>query len=294
MPETRLHAGELVSPVDSLEAYFRNGGTSILQAAFEHSYFIHPDSVRGKTPLYPDRARLSRKHYPKRDRGEHAMWQGREVKLGDNAKAQSAWERYTGRRIERGSGYGVRHVWGHPWDPDAFTAGWNLCYMPFWAGMLTERQHPHPELESAVRQAAWNLYFRDDPVCDPLEFVTDPGIDLDAKLDGQPILLLIGRCSPADSRSLPTGGADEDINDQIRAIRKRTRQSWSNLCKAVLSLQGKQHEPFGTRNVEASARSVVRRIGRETGLDLATLEERLALVQRSRAEEMASRRGSCL
>lgn len=54
------------------------------------------------------------------------MWQGREVKLGDNAKAYQAWAHYTGRRIERASGYGVRHVWGHPWNPDAFTAGWNL------------------------------------------------------------------------------------------------------------------------------------------------------------------------
>jgi len=191
LPETRLHDGELVSPVESLERYFRNGGTSILRAAFEHSYFIHPDSVRGKTPLYPDRARLSREHYPKRDRGDLAMWQGREVKLGDNKKAQHAWERHAGRRIERGSGYGVRHVWGHPWDPNAFTAGWNLCYMPFWAGMLTERQHPHPELEMAVRQAAWDLYFGDDPVCDPPEFVTDPGVDLDAMLNGQPLLLLV-------------------------------------------------------------------------------------------------------
>ena len=192
LPKTRIHDGELVSPVESLERYFGNGGTTILRAAFEHSYFVHPDSVRGKTPLYPDRARLSREHYPKRDRGEQAMWQGRKVKLGDNAKAQHAWQRYTGHRIERGSGYGVRHVWGHPWDPNAFTAGWNLCYMPFWAGMLTERQHPHPELERAVRQAAWGLYFGDDPVCDPPEFVTDPGVDLDAMLDGQPILLLAG------------------------------------------------------------------------------------------------------
>lgn len=43
----------------------------------------------------------------------------------------------------------------------------------------------------------------------------------------------------------------------------------------MLSLQGKPHEPFGTRNVEATARSVVRRIGRETGLDLVDLELRL-------------------
>ena len=275
MPETRIHDGELKSPVETLEHYFRIGGTTILQAAFEHSYFVHPDRVRQNTPLYPDRARLSREHYPKLDRGAYALWQGKEVKLGDNAKAQQAWARYTGRRIERASGYGVRHIWGYPWDPDAFTAGWNLCYMPFWAGMLTERQHPYPELEITVRQAAWDLYFRNDPVCDPPDYVTDPGVDLEAILDDQPILLLVGGSVLTSRLSLPQGASGDEIDARIRGIRKSTNQSWSNLRKAVLSLQGKPHEPFGTRNVEATARSVVRRIGRETGLGLVALEGRL-------------------
>ena len=152
--------------------------------------------------------------------------------------------------------------------------------MPFWAGMLTERQHPHPELELAVRQAAWDLHFRADPVCDPPEFVTDPDIDLDAMLDGQPILLLVGGLSPTGGRWLPTSGADDDIDAHIRAIRKSTHRSWSNLRKAVLSLQGRPHEPFGTPKVEATARSVIRGIGRETGQDLAALERRLASVPR--------------
>ena len=276
MPETCIHDGELVSPIESLERYFQNGGTTILRAAFAHSYFVHPDRVRRNTPLYPDRARLSREHYPRLDRGARAVWHGREVKLGDNAKAQHAWARYTGRRVERGSGYGVRHVWGHPWDPNALTAGWNLCYMPFWAGMLTERQHPHPELEMVVRQAAWDLYFGDNPVCDSPEFVTDPGIDLNEILDGQPILLLMKQSGdPVRRRSFPVAVSGDEIDAEIRNIRKSTNQSWSNLRKAVLSLQGKPHEPFGTRNVEANAKSVVRRIGRETGLGLATLEFRL-------------------
>ena len=132
----------------------------------------------------------------------------------------------------------------------------------------------------AVRQAAWDLYFRDDPVCDPLEFVTDPGIDLDTILDGQPVLLLVGGSAPTGSQSLPKGAADDEIDARIRHLRKNSRQSWLNLRKAVLSLQGKPHEAFGTRNVEATARSVVRRIGRETGLDMASLEERLNAVQR--------------
>ena len=273
--ETRIHDGELVAPVESLELYFRSGGTTVLQAAFEHSYFADPDRVRQETPLYPDRARFSREHYPNLKKGDRATWEGRDVKLDDNSAAQRAWVRYSRRPIERAPGYGVRHVWGHPWNPDAFTAGWNLCYMPFWAGMLTERQHPHPELEKAVRQAAWDLYFRHDPVCAPPNFVTNPGIDLNAILDGQPLLILAGGRAPRRRAGHGAGASGDDIDGRIREIRRATRQSWSNLSKAVLSLQGEPHEPFGTPNVQATARSVLRRIQRETGQDLTELERRL-------------------
>lgn len=279
MTETRIHDGELVSPVESLESYFRQGGTTVLRAAFEHSRFLHPDRVRQNTPLYPDRARLSREHYPKCDRGDRATWRGREVRLGDNSAAQRAWASYSGRPLERGSGYSVRHVWGHPWDPDAFTAGWNLCYMPFWAGMLTERQHPHPELEAAVRQAAWDLYFRHDPVCAPPDFVTNPGIDLGEILCGQPLLILAAGTARADPRAQPSGVSGDDIDTCIREVRRAARQSWSNLLKAALSLQEKPHKPFGTPNVRATARSTLRRIQRETGLDLAAIERRLTALR---------------
>ncbi len=275
----RTHDGAICSPIEVLERYLAKGGTNIVRAAFEHSYFVHPDEVRQKTPVYPDRARLSRKHYPKRDRGARGTWKGREVRLSDNSVAQSAWARYSGRRIERASGYGVRHVWGHPWDPDAFTAGWNLCYMPFWAGMLTERQHPHPVLEAAIRQAAWDLFFRHDPVCVPPDFVTNPEIDLDALLCGQPILVLVEEADRADRPTVPPGASDDEISARIRDIRSASRQSWSNLLKAVQALQGKPHEPFGTRNVQATAKSTLRRIQRETGLDLAALESLLTTIR---------------
>ena len=99
-----------------------------------------------------------------------------------------AWERYTGHGLSRRSRYGVRHIWGNSHNPDAFTAGWNLCYMPFWAGMLTEDQHPHPELQTPIRQASWDLYFSDNPVCEVPDFVHDGGIDLVARLDGNPLM----------------------------------------------------------------------------------------------------------
>ena len=144
IPAVRVATGISMSAIQSLERYFREGGVSIVQAAFAHTYFVHPDRVRDKTPYYPDRARFSRTHYPGLSKGSSTRWSGdgREVRLDDNQYAQIAWERYTGHRLARGSGYSLRHIWGNPWNPDAFTAGWNFCYMPFWAGMLTERQAP--------------------------------------------------------------------------------------------------------------------------------------------------------
>ena len=84
--------------------------------------------------------------------------------------------------------------------------------MPFWAGMLTEQQNRHPALEEAVRQAAWDLFFRHDPVCAPPDFVTNPGIDLDAILRGQPILVLPKRTIRANRRTLPCRASGEDTD----------------------------------------------------------------------------------
>ena len=195
MPEFKRYRESPANPIETLERYLQQGGSSLVQAAFAHSFFIDPEAVRQKAVYFPDRARLSREHYSGVDRGGKATWSrdGREVKIGDNRRAQTAWAKYTGTPLVRGTGYSVRHIWGHPWNPDAFTAGWNLCYMPFWAGMLTEEQHPHEDLERAIRQASWDMYFRENPVCEPPGFVEDPGLDLDSLLDGQPILILAGR-----------------------------------------------------------------------------------------------------
>ena len=97
----QLHDGELTHPIAVLESYFQAAGVTIIQAAFTHSYFIHPDSVREKTPYFPERARFSRQHYPGVSKGQEAVWpgDGREFLLDDNQYAQLAWERYTGHRL---------------------------------------------------------------------------------------------------------------------------------------------------------------------------------------------------
>ena len=278
MVNLRIHSGELSHPIHAMEDYFGQGGVSIIQAAFAHSYFVNPNEVLAKTPYFPERARRSRKYYPNLEKGAQAIWSGdgREVLLDDNHHAQLAWERYTGHRLARGTGYSVRHIWGNPWNPDFFTAGWNLCYMPFWAGMLTERQHPHPELEQAIRQASWDLYFRDNPVYRPPNLVENPGLDLNSLLAGQPLLILDRKNSGnthviRERRTKITSDSGGKV-ERVKEIRSQSHQSWSNIRKAARALQGLVHDPFGTPNVENSAKSCVRKISSATGLDFAQIE----------------------
>lgn len=288
MPKIReVKPENITPPIETLEYYFRSGGVSIIQAAFSHSFFVSPSDVKARSPYFPDRARTSRKYYPGRDRGDTAHWSGgdgRKVVLGDNAYAQHAWQRYTGCPMMRRSGYGLRHIWGHPWDPDAFTAGWNLCYMPFWAGMLTEDQHLHVTLRDAIRQASWDLFFAGDSVCKPPEYVKDPGLNLSSILNETPLLLMKPeRAQNHKGLVLPGAGTTDSPSDafaQVKSIRSETHQSWTNIAKGVLALQRKPHQPFGTPNVEASSKSCVRKICRETGLSLNDLQQLLSSVTR--------------
>jgi hypothetical protein len=262
----RVHSyeGALPDPVQTLERYFAEGGISLLHAVFANTFFADPTVVRTRTPYFPGYARVSREHYGNLRRSETAVWAGVPVRLADNSRAQVAWARYT-RPLSRGKGFGVRHIWGHPWDPAAYTAGWNLAYMPHWAGMLTEAQHPNAQIEAAVRQASWDLFFRQSPVCAPPPFVSDPGVDLEELLEGRPLLVL------ARDRSVDRG--DGSVDDIVRALRAESQQSWSNIRKAIASLGGETHDGFGTASVEASAKRVVRKMRTETGLELAALSD---------------------
>ena len=271
----QLFAGPLPDPVETLEANFvATGGISLIAAVFQNTFFLHPSVVRRRTPYFPEFARYSRNHYGSARKGATASWQGSPVRIDDNSRAQSAWQKYSGRALSRGAGFAIRHIWGHPWDPIAFTGGWNLAYMPNWAGMLTEEQHPHPTIQQAVRQASWDLFFARNPVCCAPDFVSDPGLNLTELLNDLPLLVLApgtARIITDDApRTPPTREAQQAL---VRALRARSNQSWSNLSKAIASLQGRRHDPFGTENVEASAKSVVRRISRETSLSLDELEQ---------------------
>lgn len=273
MHTTHDHVDDLPEPIPVLEGVLSAANTTVVEIAFENSFFVHPDQVRARTPYFPEFARKSRRHYPGLDKGAKAMWQEREVVLDFNHRAQEAWKRYTGRPIARKSGYGVRHIWGNPWDPDAYTAGWNLCYMPFWVGMLTEEQHPHPLLEQAIRQASFDLFFRDDPVCDLPAFVEDPGLDLASLLKGRPLLLLRPRESGLPVEPSTASTESRSPHEVVREIRSQHNKSWKSLQAAVRLLLGEEHEPFNSRNVESTAKSTVRKMAKHTGLELAELRD---------------------
>ena len=63
--------------------------------------------------------------------------------------------------------------------------------------------------------------------------------------------------------------------EQVKLIRSQAHQSWSNIRKAVTALQGREHEPFGSPNVENGAKSCARKIQREAELSLAQIEDLL-------------------
>ena len=107
--------------------------------------------------------------------------------------------------------------------------------MPFWAGMLTERQHPHEELERAIRQASWDLYFRNNPMSQPPDFVEDPAMDLSSLLSGQPLRILQrdarGRNTPGQSREDRPATPGGNIAKSNGTVTSQTHQSLDNISQ---------------------------------------------------------------
>ena len=92
------------------------------------------------------------------------------------------------------------------------------------------------------------------------------------------------RQTTSSQQSWPPGSPELAVIEARRA----TKASWVNLQKGVRSLLGIEHDPFGTPNVMASARSQVNRIARDTGLsppELLDVFDRLGPTVRERPFE---------
>ncbi len=167
-----------------------------------HTYFLSPERIcqhyekTGTAACFPNCVRGSREHHKGKQRGDQSVWDGRTVTVCDNTKARLAFASFSrlimaGDKEDRIRGYHVAHVWERVYDPECFTAGWNLCLMPGFLKLFTEQQDRILLLHNVIQQAAFDLYFKANAVGFPVPpFVTDPGVDLSARFPSVTLNLL--------------------------------------------------------------------------------------------------------
>lgn len=187
---------------DILLKLFDDDEAELAGFLLRHTYFISPARIRerykkkGSAAWFPDCVRASREHHKEKHRKDQSVWKGRSVKVCDNTKARRAFASFSGLLMAgdkkgRIRGYHVAHIWEHVYDPECFTAGWNLCLMPGFLKLFTEQQDPIPLLQQVIRQAAFDLYFKGSAIGLPTPlFVSDPKLDLKAKFPSTAINLL--------------------------------------------------------------------------------------------------------
>lgn len=144
--------------------------------------FICPDKVKDIPVKFPDAARESNEHHKGVKRGNKSTWENREINIYDNNKARTAFGQYAGLRMggknrNVSKGLHVAHIWERVFDPCFFTAGWNICLMPDFLKIYTEKQAGTDEVAKCLRQAGYDIYFKSG-VIEENQFVEDQKIDL--------------------------------------------------------------------------------------------------------------------
>ena len=187
---------------DILLELFSCGETELAGFLLRHTYFISPDRIRqrytknGNAAWFPDCVRESKLHHVGKHKKDASAWEGRPVKVCDNTKARLAFGKFSdlvmaGDKEDRIRGYHVAHIWERVYDPECFTAGWNLCLMPGFLKLFTEQQDRIPLLHQVIQQAAFDLYFKNDAIgLTTPSFVTDPGVELDVMFPAMVVNLL--------------------------------------------------------------------------------------------------------
>jgi len=198
----KVKCRNLTPAKDILLELFEGGEAELAGFLLRHTYFLSPDRIReryqktGSAAWFPDCVRGSRQHHKGKQKKDQSVWEDRAVKVCDNTKARLAFASFSGLLMAgdkegRIRGYHVAHIWERVYDPECFTAGWNLCLMPGFLKLFTEQQDRIFLLHQVIQQAAFDLYFKEGILGLPIPpFVTAPGIDLAARFPSMTLNLL--------------------------------------------------------------------------------------------------------
>lgn len=145
----------------------RAGFASIPAAVAAHTVFLSPETVAqtGGSALFPViRVRGGR-------RGTvGAAPDGRPVMFDDNTVPTDAFLWSAGR--SNGPDVQFNHVWSRPYDPEIYTALWNVCATPAFLAKTTDGSN-HPDVQAALRYHAF-WAFRCAPAGEPVP-IEPPG-----------------------------------------------------------------------------------------------------------------------
>jgi len=157
----------------------------------ESAFFLDPRAVARTPVMFPGFVRESKEHHSGKSKGDTSEWNGLPVRVFDNTKARDAFARYSGRVLNgKGRtvslGFEVAHIWGRVYDPEYFTAGWNMCLLPSFLRPFVEEQAQEMVLADLLRQAAFDLYLRAGPARQPSTPVSPPSptLDLASRFEG--------------------------------------------------------------------------------------------------------------
>ena len=201
-PQMKAQRRNLTPAKDILLSLFKGGETELAGFLLCHTYFISPDRIRqryektGSAAWFPGCVRESKQHHKGKHKNDPSVWKDRPVKVCDNTKARLAFAKFSdlvmaGDKQDRIRGYHVAHIWEQVYDPECFTAGWNLCLMPGFLKLFTEQQDRVELLHKVIQQAAFDLYFKSSDIGFPTPAdVADPGLDLNAKFPTLAVNLL--------------------------------------------------------------------------------------------------------
>jgi hypothetical protein len=70
------YSDPLPNPIAVLEELLARTGLSLGEATLRYSFFIDAESVRARCSYFPDRARMSRQHYPSGGRADRRSGMG--------------------------------------------------------------------------------------------------------------------------------------------------------------------------------------------------------------------------